>query len=86
MSTYRSYLFDMVTDKGDSIVISSKGSKGELLANITLYHNLKKVVVFKNMDVLQNFILINSDKGLNNESNLDKLAHILYTSEVVHYE
>lgn len=84
MATYKDYLFNMVTDNGSSIEIT--GNHGRLDLMIICNNDEPQHVTFRNMDVLQNFILLNSDKGLNNEKNLDKLAHILTYNEVTYYE
>ena len=85
MATYKAFLFNIVTDKGSAILVKQCKDTGEL--NLFVRFKGSKVLVsFKDMGTLQNFILLNSDKCLNNEQNLDKLAHILYTSEVKHYE
>ena len=89
MATYMKHLFDMETDKGSSIEMFGR-SDMPLTVQVSVFikdNELSmKQVQFKDLDTFQNFILLNSDKGLNNEQNLDKLAHILYTNEVTYYE
>lgn len=84
MATYKSYLFNMVTDKGSYIEITGKHGRLDLM--VICENDQPQHVTFRNMDVLQNFILLNSDKGLNNEKNIDKLAHVLTYNEVNYYE
>lgn len=86
MSAYRGYLFNMVTDKGCSVLITSIGSKGALLLKVTCNYTHIDHVQFKDMDTLQNFIHINTDKSLTTEQLLDKLTHILYENEVEYYD
>jgi len=84
MAIYKAYLFNMVTDKGSSIEIT--GNHGRLDLTVICENDLPQHVTFRNMDSLQNFILLNSNKKLNNEQNLDNLAHSLTYNEVNYYE
>ena len=84
MATYKAYLFNMVTDNGSSIEIT--GKHGNLGLSVICENDIPQYVVFRNMDVLQNFISSNTDKGLTNEQLIDKLAGILTYSEVDYYE
>jgi hypothetical protein len=84
MATYKAYLFNMVTANGSSIEITGKHGRLELA--VICENDIPQHVTFRNMDVLQNFISINSEKGLTNEQIIDKLAGILTYSEVDYYE
>lgn len=84
MATYKAYLFNMITDKGSSIEIT--GKHGRLNLMVICENDQPQHVTFRNMDTLQNFISINSEKGLNNEQVIDKLAHVLTYNEVNYYE
>ena len=84
MATYKAYLFNMVTDNGSSIEITGKHGNLELV--VICENDIPQHVAFRNMDVLQNFISNNTDKGLTNEQLIDKLAGILTYSEVDYYE
>lgn len=75
MATYKAYLFNMITDKGSSIEIT--GKHGRLDTIVTFKGNTVDIT-FSSMDVLQNFISANTDKGLTNEQLVNKLTSILY--------
>lgn len=84
MATYKAYLFNMITDKGSSIEITGKHGRLELA--VICENDEPQHVTFRNMDTLQNFISINSEKGLTSEQTIDTLAAHLTYSEVTYYE
>lgn len=84
MATYKAFLFNMITDKGSSIEIT--GKHGRLDIMVICENDEPQHVTFRNMDVLQNFISINSEKGLTSEQIIDTLAAHLTYSEVTYYE
>lgn len=80
MSNYKGYLFNIVTDKGSSILIEDTGYHLKVTATM---NTMEDVHLFNNMDDFQNTInlfVFNSEKDLTNEEIVDKLSWKLITT------